>query len=63
MSDNIVGLNTEKDANVAQLERIRREKPLIIELQKELAEIKYATYKSYVDAGFTEEQALVLLSD
>jgi len=63
MSDKIVGLSTEKDSNIAQLERIRREKPMIIELQRELAEIKYATYRSYVDAGFTEEQALLLLSD
>jgi hypothetical protein len=61
MSDKIVGLNTEKDDNRAQLERIRREKPLLIELQKEVAEIKYATFKAYVDAGFTEEQALDLL--
>lgn len=61
MNDKIVGLNTEKDDNRAQLERIRREKPLLIELQKEVAEIKYATFKAYVDAGFTEEQALDLL--
>jgi hypothetical protein len=63
MNDNIVGLSTEKDDNIAQLERIRREKPMLIALQREVAEIKYASFRAYVDAGFSVEQALKLLSD
>jgi hypothetical protein len=61
MKDNIVGINTDRNDNIAALEQLKRESQTIQELHIEMAKIKYGLYKGYVDAGFTPEQALTLL--
>jgi hypothetical protein len=58
---NIVEMSQEKDKSLAALEQLKRDSETMKELYREMAKIKYATYKAYVDEGFTPEQALTLL--
>jgi len=63
MKDNIVGLKTDQDNNVAMLEKLRRESDIIIEMYQQIAKIKFGAYKAYMDAGFTREEALLMAKD
>jgi hypothetical protein len=58
--NNVVGLETDKDKNLAMLEKLKRESDTIIELYQEVAKIKFGAFKAYVDAGFSREEALIL---
>jgi uncharacterized protein (UPF0128 family) len=59
--DNIYTIVSETEKTKANLEKLRREMPEIIESQKLIAKIRYETFKAYMDAGFTEEQAMNIL--
>ena len=58
---NIVGIETDKDKNIAMLEKLKRDSDTLIELYQEVAKIKYAAYKAYMDAGFSKEEALLMV--
>ena len=58
---NIVEMSTDKDNTLAALEKLKRDSELMKEVYIEMAKMKYALYKGYLDAGFTPEQALTLL--
>ncbi len=62
MTDKIHILPT-GDASKAEMEKFKRLLPEVIEWQKAMAELRYATYQAQIDAGFTEDQALVICKD
>lgn len=52
----------DKDERKAEIEKFKREMGYMVELTKEVAKLRFAEYKAYVDAGFTEEQSLKLIT-
>jgi len=58
--DNLRILHTEPDDLLAAIEQIRRMLPLYREMAPDIAQTRYANYRAYVEAGFTEDQALTL---
>ena len=58
---NIVGIETDKDKNIAMLEKLKRDSDTLIELYQEVAKIKYAAYRAYMDAGFSKEEAMLMV--
>jgi len=58
--DNLRILHTEPDDLLAAIQQIRRMLPLYREMATDLAQTRYASYCAYVEAGFTEDQALTL---
>lgn len=58
----IVGIESEHDKNLAAVEKLKREADTIIELYQQIAKIKYGAYKAFIDAGFTKEEALVMVN-
>jgi len=61
MSGNVTELpNIEQDKSIALLENLRRNMDTLIETNKLIATIRYASFKAHVDAGFTPDQALQL---
>ena len=63
MDSNIVGISTDKDKNIAMLEKLKRESDTIVEMYREIAKIKFGAYKAYLEAGFTREEALMMVKD
>jgi hypothetical protein len=61
MKDNIVGLETDQNKNLAMLEKLKRESDTLIEMYQQIAKIKYGAYKAFQDAGFTKEEALLMV--
>jgi hypothetical protein len=62
MSDNkITELpNFERDKVAAEIEAFKRNLPVMLERVALLAKYRHAAFKAYIDAGFTEDQALRL---
>lgn len=59
--DGVSLLPTKPDEFKAAVETLRRNMPSLIEYNKLMAEIRRAAYLSYIDHGFTPEQALELV--
>jgi hypothetical protein len=59
--DNVRPLpNVEQDSQRANLEAMRRNLPLLLETLPMFAQLRKAAYDAYLEAGFSEEQALKL---
>jgi hypothetical protein len=58
---NVVGIETDKDKNIAMLEKLKRDSDTLIELYQEVAKIKYAAYRAYMNAGFSKEEAMLMV--
>ena len=52
--------NVEQDNQRANLEAMRRNLPLLLETLPMIAQLRKAAYDAYLEAGFSEEQALKL---
>ena len=63
MDSNIVGISADKDKNIAMLEKLKRESDTIVEMYQQIAKIKFGAYKAYLEAGFTREEALMMVKD
>jgi len=55
------GVDISRDDLMADVERMKRYKDALIEHTRVIAEIKKAQYDSFVEAGFSEQQAFFLL--
>lgn len=62
MSDKIVGLPNSFDQTRASLEELKRNVELIMEYQIVTARLKKNLYDAYIAQGFSEVQALHLIS-
>jgi hypothetical protein len=63
MTDKIIELpNIERDNLLAKLEEIKRNLPHILEYSKITAELRWNQYQAYIAQGFSEQQALFLIS-
>jgi len=51
MDSNIVGISTDKDKNIAMLEKLKRESDTIVEMYQQIAKIKFGAYKAILKLG------------
>lgn len=60
-NDNVKQLpNANTDSLRASLEQIRRDLPVILEMEATKAQIRKASYEASLAAGFNEEQAIAI---
>ena len=59
-NDNLHMLQTEADHLRAYAEQMKRELRTLLDIAQDIAKTRRAYYDAYVEAGFTEAQALIL---
>lgn len=59
--NNIKELSFEKDKTKGDIEKFRREMENAVLITQEVAKFKFAQFKAFTDAGFSEQQAMELL--
>lgn len=63
MNDNVRGLPAKDDPLRAELEKLKRNLPILLEMAPVLARLKRATYLALIESGFTAEQAFLMVKD
>lgn len=58
--DKITSIPTSTDELRGSIEEVKRMLPLLMEIRREVAELRYSMFLAYKDAGFNDAQAIEL---
>jgi hypothetical protein len=58
---NVVDLQTNPEKMKAQIDKLEREMDDLIKMQKLVAKLRYEQYSAFIDAGFSREEALLMV--